>query len=240
MRKFIFTHKYLLYLIQSKTKHDIHSPFIFTLLTQVIQKKNKKIFEHNETLNKTKKLSDREKKYIWFASNTSKYSQLVFRLIKNFKAKHIVEIGTSTGINTSYLAITDRENKIYTLEKNKKTSSKAINAFKTLGLNNIKLFDGNISDNLDIVTQEIKHIDFLHITDNDNSKQTYYYFEKCLKYIHNDSVFIFNDIHETKDNEKIWIKIKNNPKVKVSIDLFFIGIVFFKRELTKENFMIRF
>jgi hypothetical protein len=40
--------------------------------------------------------------------------------------------------------------------------------------------------------------------------------------------------------ENAWEQIKKHPKTTVTIDLFFVGIVFIKSELSKEHFTIRF
>jgi phage pi2 protein 07 len=55
----------------------------------------------------------------------------------------------------------------------------------------------------------------------------------------NDSVWIFNDNHKSIENENTWEIIKKHPKVKVTIDVFHFGIVFFRAEQEKEHFVIR-
>jgi hypothetical protein len=40
--------------------------------------------------------------------------------------------------------------------------------------------------------------------------------------------------------EKAWNYIKAHQKITLTIDLFFVGIVFIKSELSKENFTIKF
>jgi hypothetical protein len=65
------------------------------------------------------------------------------------------------------------------------------------------------------------------------------YFELLIPTITNDSVWIFDDIHWSKDMEEAWEIIKNHPKVTVTIDTFQWGIVFFRSEQLKEHFVIR-
>lgn len=59
------------------------------------------------------------------------------------------------------------------------------------------------------------------------------------KHKHNDTVWIINHIHEAKDQEEIWNQIKEDTNTKVSIDLFHLGLVFFRKEQAKEHFVIR-
>ena len=66
------------------------------------------------------------------------------------------------------------------------------------------------------------------------------YFEQCLHHIHPGTIFIFDDIHWSAGMEEAWNTIREHPKVIVSIDLYYLGIVFFKEELSKEDFTIRF
>lgn len=64
-------------------------------------------------------------------------------------------------------------------------------------------------------------------------------FNTCLKTINNNSFFIFNDIYGNSETIKNWSSIKNHPKVKVSLDLFYFGVIFFRKEQAKEHFKIR-
>ena len=79
----------------------------------------------------------------------------------------------------------------------------------------------------------------LFIDGNHQKEATLSYFEKLLPTVHNDSVMIFDDIHWSKGMEEAWEEIKAHPKVKVSIDTFQWGLVFFRREQEKEHFVIR-
>lgn len=231
MKKIIFACNYVLFLIKSKTKHDIHSPFVFQLLTQVIQSKEKiSQYAGVESINYTPKLF----------SKSTQCGRLLFRLTKHFKFKNIIEIIPSSGIHSSYIATANQNSKIYALVKDKESSQIARIKIKSLELDNIQIISGNIEKNIDRILQKVKPVDLILINSGCNSMQTVNYFEKSLKYLHNESVFIINAIHQSKETEQAWIKIKKHRKVKVSLDLFFIGIIFFKKELTKENFLIRF
>ena len=79
----------------------------------------------------------------------------------------------------------------------------------------------------------------LFIDGNHKKKATLEYFQKLLPYVHNDSVMIFDDIHWSKEMEEAWEEIKAHPEVKVTIDTFQWGLVFFRREQVKEHFVIR-
>ena len=81
--------------------------------------------------------------------------------------------------------------------------------------------------------------DLVYFNKNQSQKSTLEYFEMLLPTVTNDSVWIINDIHESIENENTWEIIKKHSKVKVTIDTFHFGMVFFRAEQEKEHFVIR-
>ena len=81
--------------------------------------------------------------------------------------------------------------------------------------------------------------DLIYFGGNSSKKATLEYFDLLLPTRTNDSVWIFDAIHGSKDMEDTWEIIKNHPKVTVTIDTFQWGIVFFRNEQKKEHFVIR-
>jgi hypothetical protein len=51
---------------------------------------------------------------------------------------------------------------------------------------------------------------------------------------------VFDDIRWSDEMTLAWEKIKNHPKVNVTIDLYSMGVVFFRKEQEKEHFVLRF
>jgi hypothetical protein len=81
--------------------------------------------------------------------------------------------------------------------------------------------------------------DLVYLNRNESQKNMLAYFELLLPTITNETVCIINDIHQSKENENTWKIIKKHPKVKVTIDTFRLGIVFFRAQQEKEHFVIR-
>jgi len=81
--------------------------------------------------------------------------------------------------------------------------------------------------------------DLIYFDGNHQKEASLHYFEKLLPLAHNDSVFIFDDIHWSREMEEAWEQIKAHPRVRVSIDTFYWGLVFFRKEQEKEHFSIR-
>ena len=66
------------------------------------------------------------------------------------------------------------------------------------------------------------------------------YFSRTIQHIHNDSVLILCNIQLSKEIHELWDEIKNHSSVTLTIDLFNLGLVFYKEELTKEDFILRY
>jgi len=238
----------------------IHSPFVFSLVTTAfnkkyidkrykdIEKERKKLLHNKNTItvtdfgtgskklpNPTKRICDiakyslKPKKQIW----------LLLSLIENMKAENILEIGTSLGITASYFALSGNRAKVATLEGCPEISNIAENIFKNLNIDNIELITGEFSDTLPLALKKLKKVDFVFFDGNHNYKSTLQYYKQCLNFKHNETIFVFDDIHLSDDMEKAWEKIKSDKNVTVTIDMFFFGIVFFKKELYKQNFLIK-
>jgi predicted O-methyltransferase YrrM len=253
--------RYFNYLFRAKTKHDVHSPFVFDLLTKVIQNRERyTIYEHFEKLrfellndyqsikvtdlgagSTTLKINDRRITDIARHSLKSpKYSQLLFRLVNHFQSQTILELGTSLGVTTLYLAAANTQANVVTIEGSEAIAELARQNFIKSDAFNIQLVVGNFDEVLQTELKKIKQLDFVFFDGNHRKAPTLSYFEQCLQYAHNNSVFIFDDIHWSDEMEQAWEQIKQHPQVTITIDLFFIGIVFFRKEQVKEHFVLMF
>ena len=127
------------------------------------------------------------------------------------------------------------------MEGSKAIAEVANENLKILRLQNVKLIEGNFDDKLSPVISQLSSVDLVFIDGNHRKEPTERYFNQLLLKANNDSIFIFDDIHWSKEMEEAWQTIKLNEKVRCSIDLFFIGIIFFRNEFKeKQHFTIRF
>lgn len=240
--------------------HGIHSPFVFQLVTKVLNDKTeypsykeierqRSLLLGNETIievddfgaGSVKGLKKKRVVQVIAASSLKpkKYAQLLFRLVQYFQPKEVLELGTSLGITTSYLASAQPSADVKTLEGSPVIASIAQQTWDALQIKNIKPVVGHFDEILSSVTD--KRYDFIFIDGNHRQEPTIRYFNQLLGSVHNDSVLVFDDIHWSEEMEEAWEQIKAHPSVKLSIDLFFIGLVFFrKQQLEKEHFTIRF
>jgi predicted O-methyltransferase YrrM len=251
---------YLNFLWNSKNEHGVHSPFVFDLVTKCFYNKKKypeysilKDYRNSLLENKnTIEVTDFGAGSRVFKSNTRainqiaknagispKRAELLFRIVNYFQPENILEIGTSLGLATSALSLGNKNSKIITLEGCTNTMAIAKNQCQLQNLTNIEYVNTKFEDYL--INYQLSTINYqlIYFDGNHSKKATLDYFELLLPSITNDSVWIFDDIHWSKDMEEAWEIIKNHPKVKVTIDTFQWGIVFFRTEQEKEHFVIR-
>ena len=252
---------YISFLIASTNQHGIHSPFVYDLVTKCFNSDNKKLtqqfnqiqkyqqslLDNEQTINVTdfgagsRVFNSNTRKISAIAKNagiSNKRAKLLIKIIRYFNPENILEIGTSLGIGTACLSLGNPSSKITTLEGCPKTAKIAKEYFKKFKLNNINLEIGDFKSTLP-KTLKNKKYDLIYFDGNHQKDATIHYFEQCLTTSHNDSVFIFDDIHWSKGMEEAWNYIRNHNKVTVSIDTFQWGIVFFRKEQPKEHFIIR-
>ncbi len=256
--------KYLnYYLTASNGKgHGIHSPFVFHFVTKILNDKTNypeyvKVEELRASLLNDKtvltiedfgagstitKMNDRTIASI--AKNSAKpkkFGQLLFRMVRSYQPRTIVELGTSLGITTSYLSLAKPDAELITMEGAKEVAARARNNFQQAGLQNYSLAEGNFDDTLSAVVNGLSAVDFAFIDGNHRREPTEKYFAALLPKTTNNSILIFDDIHWSREMELAWETIKSHPSVRCSIDLFFIGIVVFRQEFReKQDFVIRF
>ncbi|WP_308444061.1 O-methyltransferase [Gillisia lutea] len=177
------------------------------------------------------------------AGISKKRAVLLNKITSYFNFQTALELGTSVGISSVAIAANNPV-QLISLEGCPETARTAKEGFKQFDLSNIRLKVGEFESNIDAIIKEKSlsqnnTFDLIYFDGNHQKEPTLHYFNKLLPLAHNDSVFIFDDIHWSKEMEEAWEEIKLNPKVKVSIDAFFWGLIFFRKEQEKEHFALR-
>ncbi|MDO7172747.1 O-methyltransferase [Mariniflexile sp. AS56] len=249
---------YLKFLLKSSNEHGVHSPFVYNLVTKCFYDhstyeayKNIETYKENLLQIKTKitvtdlgagstviKENQRNISEITKnAGSTNKRAKLLYRLSSYFNFETILELGTSLGIATHAMRLGAPNSKITTIEGCPVISEYTRTNFERLQLENINLKTGDFKD---ILRKETSNkYDLVFFDGNHQKEATLHYFETLLNTVHNDSVFIFDDIYWSEGMTQAWETIKQHPRVTVTIDTFFWGFVFFRKEQVKEHFTIR-
>jgi predicted O-methyltransferase YrrM len=255
--------RYISYLVRASNGrgHGIHSPFVFEFIQKVlndsgqheaygeVERLRKRLLADStpvpiEDYGAGSRVGSGSKSVAEITGNAAKspkYGQLLFRIARHYKPQYILELGTSMGISTSYLAAADKSSVMVTGEGNYVVAALAKRNFEALGLTNVRIVTGNFDNTLPQMVAAIPRIDLAFIDGNHRKKPTLIYFQELLTRMSPTSMIIFDDIHWSKGMEAAWKEIKEHPSVMLTVDLFYIGIIFFRPEFkVKQHFRIRF
>ncbi|WP_179338086.1 class I SAM-dependent methyltransferase [Winogradskyella ludwigii] len=249
---------YIKFLTQASNQHGVHSPFVYNFVTKCLYDKTayeaynklnhyKKELLSSDTILQITDLGEGSKtldanqrsvgKMVKTSSSSKKDTQLLYRLSKYFKFKNSLELGTSLGMGTYALSLANSSNKITTIEGCPNTSAFAKSKLENKEVKNIEFKTGHFSDTISLLKDD--KFDFIFFDGHHNKTATIQYFEALLPKIHNETIFVFDDIYWSKGMTEAWEYIKNHKSVTVTVDGFNLGFVFFRREQAKEHFKIR-
>jgi predicted O-methyltransferase YrrM len=248
---------FLLYRFRSFRLHGVHSPFVFDLYEHVIRHdgqyfsypqiealrkqllKNEKVIQVTDlgAGSRTGATSTRQIRAIAAtAAKPAKYAQLLFRLVNHFQPRTVLELGTSLGLTTAYLAMGRRQSQVITFEGCPNLAAEASRSFRQLRLHNIRQVTGHLDDTLPATLQALPAVDMVYFDGNHRYEPTMRYFEACLAKRTEDSVFVIDDIYWSPEMVRAWRSICRHPEVTLSIDLFQLGLIFFRRKQPKQHF----
>jgi predicted O-methyltransferase YrrM len=250
---------FLTYWLDAVDDHSLHSPFFFDLYNKVISSKSpreefssietlrKKLLTSDATINVTdlgagsQTLSGTSRKISEIASTsltTPKYAALYARLAKHFFCSNIVELGTSLGVNSLYLASSGA--KVTTFEGAPEIVNYARSTFEFAGAKNISIQEGNIDKTLPAFLQLSGKIDLAFIDANHRYEPTLRYANLLMSKTHIRSVVILDDIHYSPEMEDAWHLLQKHSLVYGSADLYRCGILFFDPSLNKQHVVLQF
>ncbi|MEA4985644.1 hypothetical protein SDC9_37807 [bioreactor metagenome] len=251
--------KYLQHLITARNTggHGVHSPFVFHFIRDILSEKYPYyIFNDIEKIRSRMLSSAQTVEVTDFGTGVSrprniadiarksikkpKQAQLLFRIVRHYGYKNILELGTSLGISTMYMASVSNKCNCITLEGCPKISAVAQQNFDRLKLSQIKLITCNIDEKLESILASSGQLDFIFIDANHRYEPLMRYFRLCMNHIGDDSVIVVDDIHWSSEMEQAWKAIQEHPRVKVTIDIFHMGIIFFHPMLTKKHYKVHY
>ena len=237
----------------SKTNgHGVHSPFAYRLCEEVFYNPNHFYdFEKLDALRKTLLINNtklviedfgagsklmptksRNVKHIAkHGVSSKKQSELLYTLVNFLNCKTVIELGTSIGLNTLYLALPLPDSKVYTVEGSAELHKFAQTLANENNASNIQFIQGKFDTELPKLFNNLQSFDLLYVDGNHRYEATHHYFTMALQKCHNNSVIIFDDIYWSEGMTQAWEEIKNHPRITLSIDTFHFGMVFFKEEI---------
>ncbi len=260
MNTYFTIFQYITYLLKARNEHFLHSPFAYDFYTKIIKGKTS-CAEQLEIEGVRKKLKKdirrieivdfgagsgidnaNSKKISSICKNAEKkpaLAQLIYRIIKFQQPAIMLDLGTSLGITTLYESRANPLGLVYTFEGCPATAAVAKENFDALSAKNIKQVVGNIDDTLPLIIAQLPSIDFVFFDANHRYEPTLNYFLQCLEKANEDSIFIFDDIYWSEEMNRVWKELKKHPSVGMSMDLFYLGILFFRKKQPVQHFIVR-
>ncbi|MFD2833647.1 class I SAM-dependent methyltransferase [Gramella sp. AN32] len=243
----------------SQNQHGVHSPFVYDLVTNCFYDKtnypeydlirkyrNELLSDKSEITIKdfgagSKVFSSNKRPIFSIAKNsgiTYYRAKLLYRLVNFLNIENALELGTSLGIASAAISV-NQKTKLVTLEGCPNIATIAAKQFEKFALQNIDLRVDTFANTIPEILENHLNFDLIYFDGNHQKQATLDYFEQLLPLAHNNSVFIFDDIHWSAEMEEAWEIIKSHPKISVSIDTYQWGLVFFRKEQLKQHFSIR-
>ena len=252
---------YFRHLLSSRSRYRVHSPFVFELIREALKDKGRhdypqSIEELRKELRKDRGVFLKKdfgtggmngtgypvstRAIATGSSSSRRKGRLLYRISKYFQPRTLIEMGTALGIGTAYLASASPGARIFSLEGCPELANRASSHLRRLKITNVEILEGEFSESLSVILTSGLVPDLVFIDGNHKKEAVTSYFNRLLPYVHNNTVLIFDDIHWSREMSEGWSEITGNPRVTVSIDLFHTGLVFFRKESTKQHFVIRY
>jgi predicted O-methyltransferase YrrM len=241
--------------------HGVHSPFVFDFITSVLCDHNRyKAYgmaeEYRKSLKKNKTLIGvtgfgagsraclSQKRVVAdiakHASVNRKFGQLLFRLARHYKPDLIIELGTSLGISTHYLALGNPDARVTTIEAEPALSAIAIEGLKDHNITNVSLINDTFDHVLPSLLPQSSGRTLVFVDGNHSRSATLKYAGFFLSALTEGSLIVLDDINWSEGMRQAWKEIQTHEKNSLTIDLFSMGIVFIKHDFFMENYTIRF
>ena len=260
---FYYVKKYLDYILFSSHKrgHGIHSPFVFNLITKVFRNKinpdvvfniekirqmmisDKRLINVNDygsgtegTRGTLRKITEIKK----HSTIPKRYGLLLAALSREFGKPGMIAVGTSLGLSPLYLAAGSPDVTVHLIESHPEILEIVKDNIVSSEPGNISLYTGKFEEALaEIANKGIKPGLFFIDGDHSNEKMLRY-FKKVAEMGDRNSLIVLNDINGSAEMGETWKKIKKHEKVSLTVDIFRMGLVFFREGVSRFDYIIRY
>jgi predicted O-methyltransferase YrrM len=235
--------EYLKYVLHARNEHGLHSPFLFELYNEVFKSpKQFYCFDELEKKRAALKKDHRRIKVSDFGAGSSygggnertisriakqslkskKYAQLLFRLAHHLKPKRILELGTSLGLSTSYLALSNSKTEVVSIEACPNIHREAKSTFKQFEVKNIQAINATFQE---VLPDLMGRFDIVFIDGHHNGPACLAYLEALKKNLNEEAFVVVDDIRWSQGMFEAWLKMKQDPFFQVKLDVFELGIL---------------
>ena len=218
---------YLKYLLQRKSKYKIHSPFVYEFMTKVLNDSGSN--RDYDLMLRVSHLIDGKK----FATRSRrKQGRFLYRLVRYLEPETVLSFGCVSALNTSALALGNLQTKVY-LEQ----SSDFLETLNAMGVVNVNLIHPDV-DKEEML--ERFNTGFVLYGIDDFGEDTWDNLEDGMAQADEDTVLVFEGIHRSRRTEAAWEAIKEGEGVSLTMDLYDMGLVFFREGIEKQDFVLKY
>lgn len=251
------------FLWRSGTRYRIHSPFLYSLIDGVIiNGKREPGLDRIESIREKCRNSREIILKTDFGKGAGEAGQAVYPvrvstlarssvtarkhalrlhlLVKYTRSGNILELGTSLGLTTAYLALQDGPARVISLEGCPELSRLAESNLADAGAADVEILTGRFEDRIGEALEKLGQVDLVYLDGDHRKSAVLANFERCRPFLHNDSVFVIDDIHSSPGMEEAWEELIRRKDVTISLDFYHWGWLFFRKESSKEHFRLRY
>jgi predicted O-methyltransferase YrrM len=251
---------YVHYFLKVADQHSLQAPFIFEFYSKIRRgmkdndgieeienvrklylRDNSKVFGNDFGAGSRAAKSMRGKSVASIARHgISSRKDCIFlsELVKKNQPETCIELGTSLGIATSYLARSTKHGYVYTFEGNNSLVQKAKNVLGQLNCENVKIIDGDIDEKLPEQLDRIERVDFAIIDANHTYEALLHYFNLLQGKMKDSGIMVIDDIRWSVDMYRAWKKIISSEEVNASIEFLNKGVLLFEKHLQKQHYIL--
>lgn len=243
-----------------RSGHGIHSPFLYNFISGLrnnpppsvvkeIELVRREMLKTDESLTVTdlgsgsrkmrgsiRRISDIAR----ISSVRRHYGRVLYSLAAMAGGRPVIELGTSIGIGTLYLAKAATSSTVYTMEGCEATAAVAERNFARSGCSNTRLLTGDITELLPSLLEQTGPPGVVFVDANHTGEALLQYFEVLISAVDEESVLVLDDIHLSRGMEKAWLKILGSDRITLSVDLLQMGILFFRSGVRRQDFVVKY
>lgn len=227
-----------LFFTRHRKGHGIHSPYLFEFVNGVLF--NYRGTEAPEDILKEHLKLRSEHSFVRRSSVSVKYGFLLYRISSWFRPAMIIELGTGMGISTLYLSAGSPETPLHSIERDMERTAQAAQLIVRCCPGPVSIHWGEMAEKLEELKPLIPGRFIAFVDGNHHYTPTVSYVRNLVERAGEDALIVMDDIYWSRGMYRAWKEVASWPEVRISIDLFHMGILHLRRDLHKKEIKIKF